>query len=149
MAPLDKRQHKKKKLTVEQRGPHRMATGKTVARPVHKRPFHKGALPMHNDLYPLVQQHATGDGNEQCHEGWPPTLPNEKQNQQEHSDSYRVTRAELSQRVQHPRECRSKSLMKPRGNSLIGALKRIRQTQYRRGDLVVKNDVYHRKTEEV
>jgi len=39
--------------------------------------------------------------------------------------------------------------MKPRGNSLISALERIRQTQYRRGSFEEKNGVYHKKAEEV
>jgi hypothetical protein len=39
--------------------------------------------------------------------------------------------------------------MKPCGNSLIGAPKRIRQSQYRRGRLEEKNGVYHKKADEV
>jgi hypothetical protein len=39
--------------------------------------------------------------------------------------------------------------MKPRGNSLISALERIRQTQHRRGSFEEKNGVYHKKAEEV
>jgi hypothetical protein len=39
--------------------------------------------------------------------------------------------------------------MEPRGNSLIRALERVRQTQYRRGSFEEKNGVYHKKAEEV
>jgi hypothetical protein len=39
--------------------------------------------------------------------------------------------------------------MKPCGNSLVSALKRIRQTQYRRGTVEEKNGVYHKKAEDV
>ena len=39
--------------------------------------------------------------------------------------------------------------MKPCGNSLISALKRIRETQHRRGGLEEKDGVYHKKAEEV
>lgn len=39
--------------------------------------------------------------------------------------------------------------MKPRGNPLVSALKRICQTQYRRGEVEGKNGVYHKKAEEV
>jgi hypothetical protein len=39
--------------------------------------------------------------------------------------------------------------MKPRRNSLISALERIRQTQHRRGSFEEKNGVYHKKAEEV
>jgi hypothetical protein len=39
--------------------------------------------------------------------------------------------------------------MKPCGNSLISALKRIRQTQHCCGTFEEKNGVYHKKADEV
>ena len=81
---------------------------------------------MHSKLELLVQEHATRHGDDQRHERWPPSLPHEKQYQHKHNNPYRSARTELSQRVQHARECRSKPVMKPSGDSLISALKRIR-----------------------
>jgi len=111
---------------------------------VDKRP-----MPMHSKLYQFVQQHAAGHSNDYRHQRCPPSLPHKKHHQRKHNDPYPFARTKLSHRVQYARECRSKPLMEPRGNSLIRALERVRQTQYRRGSFEEKNGVYHKKAEEV
>src|SRR5262249_24566579 len=66
MPPFEQRQQKEQKLSVKQSGTHRMPTGKTVTRPIHKRAVHKRPVPMNQEFNPLVKQHATGNANNQC-----------------------------------------------------------------------------------
>src|SRR5205809_5732553 len=66
VARLHDWENKKSELPVKQRRSNRVATGKTVAGPIHKRAINKGPLPMNKNLHPLVQQHSTRNGDHQC-----------------------------------------------------------------------------------
>ena len=125
MTPLEQRQQKKKKLSVKQSGTHCMAAGKAVTRPIRKGALYKWPVPMNQKLKPLVQQHATGDGNDQRDQGRPQSFPGKKQYQRKQNDCDPLTRTELCQRVQYCDERRSQTLMESCGNTVIGSPKRI------------------------
>ncbi len=55
MARFETGQNKKEDLSVKESGSDGVATGKTVARPIHKWARNEGPLPVHKNLYPLVR----------------------------------------------------------------------------------------------
>src|SRR5207249_3272213 len=77
MPCFKRRQDKKQELSVKQSGSDGVAAGKTVTRPIHERAVNERAMPVNNDLQPLVQQHAAGNGNDEGYERGPPSFPGE------------------------------------------------------------------------
>jgi len=149
MARFQQRQQKKQKLSIKQSGRDRVTAGKTVTGPVHVRAFNKGALPVNRKLQPFVQQHTAGDSNNQHHQRWPESFPNEKQNQRKQNDPDPLPRTKFGKRVQDRHKSRSKTLMKPCRNAMISTPKRIRESRQQSGDREEKRGVYHRKADEV
>ena len=125
MAPFKRRQDKKEQLSVKQRRSNRVAAGKTVAGPIHKRAINKGPLPMNKNLHPLVQQHSTRNGDHQCDQRRPPFFPNKIQRHEKQDRSDPFTRAELSKRSQHAHECARQMRVEPSRDFMIGAGKGV------------------------
>jgi len=121
------RQNEKKKLAIEQGGSDRVPAGKTVTRPIDKRARRKGALPLHEKLDQLVEQHPAGNGDNETGERWPPSFPNEKCSPEKQSDADEFTGARFAQSAQYRHEKRRQVEMKPGRETLIGSGERIDQ----------------------
>jgi len=141
-------QDKKQELPVKQSGSNRVAAGKTVARPIHEWAVDERAMPMNNDLDPLVQKHAARNSNDQRHKRWPPSFPDEEQHQGTKNDCDPFPGAKLGECAQNAHERRGETLMKPCRDSVIGTPERIPNGQRRIGSLEGRQCVYHRKADE-
>src|SRR5882724_9671182 len=122
-------QDEKQELSVKQRRCNRVATGKTVTRPIHERAINKRTMPMNKNLQPLVQQHAAGNSDDQCHERRPPFFPHKIQRHEEQDRSDPFTRAELSERSQHAHECARQMRVEPSRDFMIGSAKGVHHGQ--------------------
>src|SRR5213595_3623153 len=122
-------QDEKQELPVKQRRCNRVATGKTVTRPIHERAINKRPMPMNKDLQPLVQQHAAGNSDDQCHERRSPFFPHKIQHHEEQDRSDPFTRAELSERSQHAHECAGQMRVEPSRDFVIGSSKGVHHGQ--------------------
>src|SRR2546430_2187984 len=111
-AGFHERQDEKKKLAIEQGGSDRVPAGKTVTRPINKRARHKGALPLHEKLDQLVEQHPAGHGDDETGERWPPSFPNEKCSPEKQSDADEFTGARFAQSAQDTHDMRGQAKMK-------------------------------------
>jgi len=129
MARFEGWQDEKQELSVKQRRCNRVATGKTVTRPIHERTVNKRTMPMNKDLQPLVQQHAAGNSDDQCHERRPPFFPHKIQHHEEQDRSDPLTRAEFSERSQHAHDCARQMRVKPSRDFMIGSGKGVHHGQ--------------------
>src|SRR5438094_673132 len=69
----------KQQLAIKESGSDRMPAGKAVARPIDKGTINKWSLPVNKDLHPFVEQHSSGNRDEQGHQRRPPFFPHKVQ----------------------------------------------------------------------
>jgi hypothetical protein len=74
-----------------------VAAGKTVTRPIHKWTIDEGPLPMNQNLYPLVQEHAAGNGDDESDKRGPPAFPRKKQHDSEQNKTDPLARTKLGE----------------------------------------------------
>jgi hypothetical protein len=80
---------------------------------------------MDHDFNKFVDQHSSWHRHDQSHECRPGAFPNEKADGEKESETDPFGRSELAKHAQQLDQRPSQVGMKPSGNSLIGANKRV------------------------
>jgi len=102
-----------------------VTAGKALAGPVHEPTVLKRPMSMEQNFHQLVRRHSAGHGDNNGHEGAPPTFKDEKQdgNREDNGDPF--ARSELSDGAQYADEGRREMSMEPNRDTAIDPSDRI------------------------
>jgi len=118
-------QDKKQELPIKQSRSNRVATGKTVTRPIHKRAVNERAMPMNKHLHQLIKQHAAWNSHNQSDERRPRSFPDEKQYHEKQNNTDPLARTKIGERPQDGHKCAGQVRVEPCREPVIGFRKGI------------------------